>query len=293
MRTRLAALAPRLFVLALVAIVLASATITFAAVQSKPVAPVASPPRSKPLKPVRVPDVTGEAYVFAKGILEEAGFAWRVSGAQGFAANLVSAQSPAAGTLVLDNGAPTIALTLSRNSSYRELGTPENASPYVGTRIVLPARRAVAPAKPKPRTAAPTTPVAPSAPAAPSAPSAPAKPKRKALPKAKPAKQTRPPAFVAPGAPVEPLDEMPLPDRARMLDTWLSKHQEKTDANVKHWSYQHAWVVYGAKFGWWRGAEALEILIEVDRRVQSLWGIGAESEAVAREALAEVRQRSQ
>ena len=55
--------------------------------------------------------------------------------------------------------------------------------------------------------------------------------------------QTRPPAFVVPGAPKEPLDEITLTARAQKLDAWLAKHPQKTDANVQHWLYQHAWIV--------------------------------------------------
>jgi hypothetical protein len=84
---------------------------------------------------------------------------------------------------------------------------------------------------------------------------------------------------------------MPLPKRAWLLGVWLGKHPRATEANVNHWLYQHAWVVTGAKFGWWRGAKALRILIAVDGRVISAWGIGARSREVARAALAEVRAK--
>ena len=48
---------------------------------------------------VLVPDVTGQAFVFAKGSLEDAGFAWHVTGPiHGYAVNRVVSQSPAAGT---------------------------------------------------------------------------------------------------------------------------------------------------------------------------------------------------
>ena len=48
---------------------------------------VAVPPTPDALT---VPQVTGQAYVFAKGILEDGGFAWHVTGpVQGFAANTV------------------------------------------------------------------------------------------------------------------------------------------------------------------------------------------------------------
>jgi hypothetical protein len=61
---------------------------------------------------------------------------------------------------------------------------------------------------------------------------------------------------------------------------------------VRHWLYQHNWIVAGARFGWWRGAEALETLVAVDRHAERQWGIGAKSRRVAERALAEVRARS-
>ena len=94
------------------------------------------------------------------------------------------------------------------------------------------------------------------------------------------------------GAPKEPLDEIPLPARARRLEAWLTRGRGPTAANDRHWLYQHAWIVTGARFGWWHGAEALRILIRVDRRAESQWGIGYRSEAVARGALAAVEARA-
>ena len=102
----------------------------------------------------------------------------------------------------------------------------------------------------------------------------------------------RPAAFHVPGAPKEPLDEIPLPARARRLEAWLSRGRDPTAANQRHWLYQHAWIVTGASFGWWHGAEALRILIHVDRRVESLWSVGYRSEAAARGALAAVEARA-
>jgi hypothetical protein len=95
-----------------------------------------------------------------------------------------------------------------------------------------------------------------------------------------------------PGAPTEPLDEIPLPVRARRLDAWLAPGRGPTAANKCHWLYQHAWIVTGASFGWWHGAEALRLLIRVDRRVEYRWGIGHRSEAAARRALAAVEARA-
>jgi hypothetical protein len=102
----------------------------------------------------------------------------------------------------------------------------------------------------------------------------------------------RPTAFNVPGAPKEPLDEIALPVRARRLDAWLTAGREPTAANQRHWLYQQAWIVTGASFGWWHGAEALRLLIRVDRRIESRWGIGYRSEAAARRALAAVEART-
>jgi hypothetical protein len=102
----------------------------------------------------------------------------------------------------------------------------------------------------------------------------------------------RPAAFHVPGAPKEPLDEIPLPARARRLEAWLTPRRGPTAANQRHWLYQHAWIVTGARFGWWHGAKALKVLIRVDRRVESQWGFGYRSEAAARFALAAVEARA-
>ena len=82
---------------------------------------------------------------------------------------------------------------------------------------------------------------------------------------------------------------MPLTNRAQLLRSWLEAHPTQTNANVAYWSYQNAWIVAGAKFGWWRGADALTTLIAVDRRAQQLWGIGNKSALVAQSALSEVQ----
>jgi hypothetical protein len=280
MSMRLAALLPRAVILALLWI-LGTAAFTFAADStivgpSHPSTPAAA---AKPAELV-VPSVTGQAYVFAKGILEDAGFAWHVSGSvHGYSSNRVLTQSPVAGTRVLDTGAPTIVLRLVRGP-YAQLGRPADSAPYPGTRIRLANLAAVT---------APAAPV--KKPAAKPAVKPKAKPKRKPSSKHKPKVAARPPAFVSPGAPKEPLDEMALPARALRLEAWLA-NRPRTSANVSHWLYQHAWIVTGAKFGWWHGEQALQILIRVDRRLQQRWGIGGKSEAVARAALAKVRSRT-
>ena len=278
MAVRLVVLLPRLIALSAI-LLLATATYTFAAEgplrgpSSERVVPAA------PQRTLLVPDVTGQVYIFAKGILEDTGFAWQVTGpVLGYSSNVVESQRPVPGTRVLANGSPTIVLRL-RRGSYPERGTPEGASPYPGRPARTPVaaaaqRRPARPAKPK------VTAVKP-------------KPAPKPKPAAKPQKTTaRPVAFVVPGAPNEPLDEMPLPDRARRLTAWLAAHPQPSDRNVQHWLYQHEWIVTGAKFGWWRGAEALRLLIAADRRAQAQWGIGRRSEALARAALAQVQARS-
>jgi hypothetical protein len=266
-------------IVALTAIlVLGSATISFAAESKFGAVTTPNEVTVAPPQLVTIPDVRGQAYVFAKGTLEEGGFAWRVTGAvQGYPANTVVSQMPAAGTRVVDTGMPTIQLGLARNGSYAQEGAPENTSPYDGTAIKLPGRPKPA-AKPKPR------------------PKPVAKPKLKPKPAAKPKPIAKPAArreaFQVAGAPAEPLDEAPLTTRASRLERWLATHRQPTTANVNHWLYQHEWIVTGARFGWWRGAQALETLIRVDEQVQRRWKIGAKSEAAARRALAAVRAKS-
>lgn len=273
-------LLPRLAVAGFL-VVLATATITFAAETRQTSAPNAPVARAAPTT-LLVPDVRRQAYVFVKSTLEESGFAWRVTGSvAGYSANLVASQSPAPGTIVVDTGAPTIVLSLSKGR-YLQEGAPENASPYPGTEIRLPGTFSKPKKKAAPKKAAPAKKVAPKKKAVPA-------PKAKVAPK--PAAK-RPPAFNVPGAKQEPLNEIPLPARARALDAWLTTHRARTDTNVKYWLYQHAWVVAGAKLGWWRGAEALKLLLKADERVQRIWGIGSRSEAVARAALADVSRKS-
>ena len=283
MAVRLAALLPRAVVVALVW-VLATAAFTFAA-DTTIIGPSSATSNSVPAKAPElvVPSVTGQAYVFAKGILEDAGFAWHLTGpVYGYASNRVMAQTPAAGTRVVDTGAPMIVLRLVRGA-YAEKGRPVGTSSYPGTKIKL-ANLAAA--------TVPVTPVTKPAakPAAKPVVKPVVKPRLKLGLKPKPAAQSkRPPAFSVPGAPKEPLEEITLPARALRLEAWLAQ-RPKTSANVQSWLYQHAWIVTGAKFGWWHGAQALETLIRADERVQRQWGLGSKSEAVARATLAKVRR---
>jgi hypothetical protein len=279
MTAGLFARAPQVAVLVAVAL-LTTAGLTFAASSTLTAAPATTPKTTSELPPLVVPDVRHQAYVFAKGMLEQAGFAWRVEGAvHGYSANLVASQTPAPGSKLVANGAPTIVLRLQKNSGYTQTGTPEDKSPYAG----VPPRRFGATLRPVKTKAKPKT-AAPKAKATKTIASA-KKPKVAAK---KPA-STRKPAFVLAGAPKEPLDEMTLTARADKLNAWVSAHPKRTPAAVDHWLYQHNWIVSGAKFGWSHGAEALRTLVAVDERVQKLWGVGADSEAVARKALVDVK----
>jgi PASTA domain len=286
MAVRLAALLPRAVVVALIW-VLATAAFTFAA-DTTIIGPSTSKSSATPAKApdLVVPSVTGQAYVFAKGILEDGGFAWRVTGSvHGFASNRVRTQSPAAGTRVLDTGAPTVVLRLARGA-YAEHGRPVDSSSYLGTAVKLADLAAAtvpaAPVKKKPA-------AKPVAKAAKPVVKRAAKPRPKPTAKAKPA--ARPPAFVVASAPKEPLDEITLSARASRLESWLA-NRARAPRNVQHWLYQHAWIVTGATFGWSHGAQALKTLIRVDEQVQRQWGIGRKSEAVARAALAKVRREA-
>jgi hypothetical protein len=242
-----------------------------------------------------VPGVVGQLYVFAEGTLQEHGFGWKVAGSvDGWAGVTVVSQDPLPGTTVVDTGAPQVTLRLTMPKRYVPQGTPENASPYVATEILLPSASTIT---------TPSTTVAPTT----GARTAPAKttPAKtttatttkttstttaKTTTTAKPS-ESRPPAFTIAGAKREPLDEIPLPQRAKNLNTWLDSHRQTSAANQSYWLFQHAWIVTGARFGWWHGARALQTLIAVDKRVEQLWGIGSKSEAEARAALGFVRAR--
>ena len=91
---------------------------------------------------------------------------------------------------------------------------------------------------------------------------------------------------------MEPAQTQPLPDRAQALASWLEEHREPNATNLNYWLYEHAYIVAGAKFGWWHGGEALQTLIAVDERAEVLWGVGKQSEEAARSALAEVAART-
>jgi len=306
---RLGTFVPRLLTLTLVWL-LATAALTYAAAQRLAAGPTTPPTTAAATtaatpQTVVVPDVRHQAYVFAEGTLGDAGFAWKVVGpVQGYAANTVVSESPAPGTALIDTGAPTITLRLAHDPATQQLGEPEQTSPVAGTAVRL---AALALAAAPPRAVAPKTSRHMSTHTHPAArrPSTHTRRSsahvaarvaaRRAAAATVPAHrwpQHRPPAFVVPGARREPLDEMPLTNRAQMLLRWIERRPKPTDANVRYWLYQHAWVVAGADMGWWRGADALRTLIEVDRRVWSLWGIGSRSEQVARTALAVVEAKS-
>jgi hypothetical protein len=272
----------------------ATAALTFAAAHKMGAGPAVVPTTTTaaatvPARVLVVPDLRRQAFVFSKGILSDAGFSFRIEGlVKGFPSNTVISQTPAPGTRVLDTGAPLVILHLARTGA--QSGLPEDVSTVTPTAVKL---------APPPAGVAKTTAAVLPTKVAKIAPKTAPKVAPKVATKlaTKPAKapakpQSRAPAFVVPGARREPLDEITLSARAKTLLVWLNQHPNATDANVKHWLYQHAWIVTGAELGWSHGAEALHTLLAADRRVWELWGIGARSSAVARQALAEVEARS-
>jgi hypothetical protein len=366
-------LMPRLLVLAAVW-VLGTASITFAGSGGTPApGPFGASPDRKDAAPQRlvVPDVREQAYVVAKSVLEDAGFAWSVKGkVKGFAANRVVSQHPGPGARVLDTGGPAVVVRLAKNKQYAERGLPEDAAPYRATRLVvvgpggresidrepvakqkpllpqLPKQKPILPQKPaKPAASHPAVtdkPHAASAPADSSTELAAARTKHDAKAKAKKdatrhAKHTaarhaakakahetksvktapthepekkkvvssalaaqparakaskyRNADFDVPGAPPEPRAEMPLPARARMVAKKLAD-EPATPELIQFWRYQHNWLVYGARFGWKDGDDALRTLIRIDRDVQRRWNMGYESEQEARAALRFVESRT-
>jgi hypothetical protein len=214
---------------------------------------------------------------------------------KGYAANTVAVQTPAPGTRLVDNGAPTVVLRLERSGEYPERGLPENASFYKGTPVVLlsdwrRAKRAAAQAEPAPAETAPVSAPAPTTTAA--APEPPSTETAEAPPAPAAEEEYRQPDFVVEGALREPADELPLPKRARLLEQRAATVRKPTRRFVNHWLYQHTWIVTGARFGWKNGDDALRILVRVDRGLERRFGFGRRSEAVARRALAEVLRQS-
>ena len=128
--------APALLVVA-AACLFASATISIAAntpalLHAKNVRKAARPGT------LVVPDLRRQVFVFAKGMLEDEGYGWRVVGTvHGYSANVVVSQTPLPGTRIVDTGSPLIKLELSRSSRYPQAGAPEDASPYSATAIRL------------------------------------------------------------------------------------------------------------------------------------------------------------
>jgi hypothetical protein len=298
MAARLTALLPRFLALTVIWL-LGAATYTLAA----DTVPIAKHEKKSEAvaKPhvLTVPDVRKKAYVFAKGILQDAGFAWRVEGSvKGFAANTVTVQRPAPGTKVIDNGAPVVILTLTKNATYGESGLPENSAPYKGTRVVLVsdwARDQIEPTTSGEReTTSTETGATTTAPAAtttqPAATTT--EPAGTTTEGEEPEEKTRKPDFEVPGAPAEPAGEMPLPDRARALQRRLAGPNKPSRHLIDFWLYQHSWIVTGARFGWHDGAEALRVLIKVDQTLERRFGFGARSEVVARRALAYVEAQA-
>jgi len=299
MAARLTALLPRLLALTVIWL-LGAATYTLAADK----VPLAKQDKkteaaSKP-HVLTVPDVRKKAYVFAKGILQDAGFAWRVEGSvKGFAANTVTVQRPAPGTRVIDNGAPVVILSLSRNAAYGESGLPENTAPYRGTRVVLmstwasdqtPTDSTETETSATDTGATTTTETAPTS--TETAPTMTEPAGTTTTEPEPPTDKTRKPDFQVPGAPAEPADEMPLPQRARALQERLAGSNKPSQHLINFWLYQHSWIVTGARFGWHDGAEALRILIKTDQSLERRFGFGAKSEVVARRALAYVEAQA-
>ncbi len=276
MAARLPAFLPRLAAIVLLGLAL-TATLTYAAGRNLHETPAPAAVAAPKAVPLVVPDVRNQAFVFAKGALEDGGFAWRVDGSvHGYASNTVVSQSPAPGSKIIDTGAPLVILTLRRTSGYAETGQAEDASPYAATAVrSAELASTLGPAAPATSTTAATTTRATATDST-----------------ATRWPQHRPQAFTVAGGHPEPLNEMPLPVRAEALRRWLEAHPRNTRANVAHWLYQNEWIVAGAKLGWWRGAEALTTLVAVDRRTRQLWGVGAKSAVLAERALREVQSRS-
>ena len=99
----------RLALLALIAL-LSTAAISFAASGGGTPATSSAAPAPAAKQLIRVPDVRGKAFVFAKGMLEDSGFAWRVARRHGrLPGERRRRPEPHRGHARVDNGMPTVA----------------------------------------------------------------------------------------------------------------------------------------------------------------------------------------
>src|SRR5438552_4282334 len=81
-----------------------------------------------------VPDVRSLTLVDAKSAFDQAGLAWAVVGpVAGYHANVVTAETPAPGTRLIDTGAPLVKLRLRR--SGLQTGAPQQHSAQPGTAV--------------------------------------------------------------------------------------------------------------------------------------------------------------
>src|SRR5207248_9410123 len=117
MAARFAAVVPRMALIGLVWL-FATATLTYAAGEKLTTTPAKVPAAvATPRPTLVVPDIRGQAFVFAKGILADGGFGWRVNGsALGYATNVVAAQHPGSGARVQDAGAAPLTRTMPRGA---------------------------------------------------------------------------------------------------------------------------------------------------------------------------------
>jgi hypothetical protein len=85
-------------------------------------------------RPIVVPDVRSLTLVDAKSAFDQAGLGWEVVGpVAGYHANVVVAQTPAAGTRLVDTGTPLVKLRL--RASGEQTGTPQQRSSQAGTAV--------------------------------------------------------------------------------------------------------------------------------------------------------------
>src|SRR6266498_3006768 len=146
---RTAAMIPRVIAIA-AAVLFVTATITYAAGTALRPRSVQSKHPARAARLLVVPDVRRQVFVFAKGMLEDEGFGWRVEGSvHGYPSNIVVSQSPAPRTRVVNTGAPGVTLELARNSRYAQAGNPEDRSPY-GASIIRTVERSSSKHRAKP-----------------------------------------------------------------------------------------------------------------------------------------------
>ena len=272
-------------------VLLATATIT-CRIAVDGVSPAAKAPAAPTEQILVVPDVRGQAYVFARAPGGRR-FAWLVQGTVGGYAANTAPTSPGARHPRRRHRRSHDVLRLQRKPRLRGGGTPENAAPFTGT----PVRLAGAPKRIAPRRRLPAE-AGPAPAEAEGAAQAEGTARDQAQARAEgeslredPERAPRPAEFAVPAARPTSRSTRSAPARARRLDPG-SRHTVGRPTPTCAPTLPARLDRHRRAVRLVAREEALRLLLDADRRAQRLWGVGAKNELVTRRALRFVASRT-